>query len=97
MFKFEKNLFRYLIILILSFTIIKALNKVTNLKIGLENEEIIFYENQTIYEIKTNYLHLKIIVNNFDNIIYSQIADKIVLDPTLVRKCSYSSYICQSE
>ena len=87
-------LFAYIIINIISFI---SPVEITKLKIGLKNEKIFLSENTTRYEIKTNYLHLKIIINNFDNIIYSQIADKIVLDPTLVRKCSYSSYICQSE
>ena len=88
------TLFAYIIINIISFI---SPFEITKLKIGLKNQKIFLSENTTRYEIKTNYLHLKIIINNFDNIIYSQIADKIVLDPTLVRKCSYSSYICQSE
>ena len=94
MLKGINSLFGYIIINIISFI---SPVEITKLKIGLKNQKIFLSENTTRYEIKTNYLHLKIIINNFDNIIYSQIADKIVLDPTLVRKCSYSSYICQSE
>ena len=94
MLKGINSLFAYIIINLISFI---SPVEITKLKIGLKNQKIFLSENTTRYEVKTNYLHLKIIVNNFDNIIYSQIADKIVLDPTLVRKCSYSSYFCQSE
>ena len=94
MLKGINSLFGYIIINIISFILSV---EITKLKIGLKNQKIFLSENTTRYEIKTNYLHLKIIINNFDNIIYSQIADKIVLDPTLVRKCSYSSYFCQSK
>ncbi len=97
MFKIKKNLFRCFILLMICFTIIKALNKITNLKIGLENQEIIVFENQTIYEIKTNYLHLKITINNFENIKISQIADKIISDSPSAQKCSYSCDFCQSK
>ena len=94
MLKGINSLFGYIIINIISFILSV---EITKLKIGLKNQKIFLSENTTRYEIKTNYLHLKIIVNNFDNIIFSQIADKIVLEPTLVRKCSYSSYFCQSK
>ena len=94
MLKGINSLFGYIIINIISFILSV---EITKLKIGIKNQKIFLSENTTRYEIKTNYLHLKIIVNNFDNIIFSQIADKIVLEPTLVRKCSYSSYFCQSK
>ena len=94
MLKGINSLFGYIIINIISFILSV---EITKLKIGLKNQKIFLSENTTRYEIKTNYLHLKIIINNFDNIIFSQIADKIVLEPTLVRKCSYSSYFCQSK
>ena len=88
------SLFTYIFLILISLI---SPDEITKLKIGLKNQRIVLSENTTRYEIKTNYLHLKIIINNFENIIYSQIADKMVLDPTLVRKCSYTSYFCQSE
>ena len=95
MFKIRKKLFIYLLLIIQSFIIINSSNNITILKIGLQNHKIILSENQTIYEIKTNYLHLKLILNNFENIKESQIVDKIISDSPSVEKCAYASNFCQ--
>ena len=97
MLKHKKNLFIYILLVIICFTIIKCKNQITDLKIGLKNKEINFVQNQTIYKIKTNYLHLKIALNNFKNIKTSQISDKINTDSPTVKKCSYLSNFCQSK
>ena len=97
MLKVSKYLFIYILLIIKGFHIINSTNNITRLKIGLHNENIIFSDNQTIYEIKTNYLHLKLIINNFENIGASQIADKIISDSPSVGKCSYTSNFCQSK
>jgi len=97
MLKHKKNLFIYILLVIICFTIIKCKNQITDLKIGLKNKEINFVQNQTIYKIKTNYLHLKITLNNFKNIKTSQISDKINTDSPTVKKCSYLSNFCQSK
>ena len=97
MFKVRQYLFIYILLIIKGFHVINSSNNITRLKIGLENEKIILSDNQTIYEIKTNYLHLKLIINNFENIGASQIVDKIISDSPSVLKCSYTSNFCQSK
>ena len=97
MLKHKKNLYIYLFLIVICFTIIKCKNQITDLKIGLINKEINFVQNQTIYKIKTNYLQLKTTLNNFENIKTSQISDKINTDSPTVKKCSYLSNICQSK
>ena len=97
MFKVRQYLFIYILLIIKGFHVINSSNNITRLKIGLENEKIILSNNQTIYEIKTNYLHLKLIINNFENIGASQIVDKIISDSPSVKKCSYTSNFCQSK
>ena len=72
-------------------------NNITKLKIGLKNQKVFLSSNQTLYEIKTNYLHLKLFLNNFSNIKETQISDKIISSSPSVKKCAYQSNICQSE
>lgn len=97
MSKFRNQLSLFSLLIIKCFIVINSLNEVKRLKIGLQNKQIIFYENQTIYEIKTNFLYLTIKINNFENINRSQIADKIISDSPSVGRCSYTSNICQSK
>ena len=91
------NLFLYLFA---SFIMILINNisciEITQLKIGLKSKKIIFSENQTIYQIKTNYFHLKLTINNFENIKKAQISDTIISNSSFIRRCSPSSNICQS-
>lgn len=70
---------------------------ITRLKIGIQNEKIFLSENETIYEIKTNYLHLKLIINTFENIEKTQISNKLASGSPTVKKCSSLSDFCQSE
>ena len=97
MIKVKNYLFIYILLIIKGFHVINSSNNITRLKIGLQNENIILSDNQTIYEIKTNYLHLKILINNFENIGESQIVDKIISDSPSVGKCAYTSNFCQSK
>ena len=92
--KIGKSLFLYIILMMIEIIIS---NNITKLKIGLKNQKVFLSFNQTLYEIKTNYLHLKLFLNNFSNIKETQISDKIMSGSPSVKKCAYSSNICQSE
>lgn len=94
MLKEANILFKFILLIIMRF--ISPYN-ITRLKIGIQNEKIFLSENQTIYEIKTNYLHLKLTINNFQNIKETQISDKLISGSPKVKKCSPASNFCQSE
>ena len=96
----EYYLFRYLFLIGIHFNGINPLDENSiRLKIGLKNQKVFLPDNNNpaIYEIKTNYLHLKLLINNFNNIKTSQISDKILSQTISVNKCSYSSNFCQSK
>ena len=97
MIKIKRYLFLYLLLSIIFLNLIKSSTEATRLKIGLKNKIIYLLGNQTIYEIKTNYLHLKFDLYNFDNVKEIQIVDKIMADSPTVKKCAYSSKFCQSK
>ena len=94
MFKICFTLFSYIFLLLAQLI---SSNNITQLKLGLKNQKIFLSDNQTIFEIKTNYLHIKLSLNNFNNILETQISDKIISGSPSVKKCSYSGNICQSE
>lgn len=96
MLKININLIIYLFLIFIYYIKSQSEPEITRLKIGLKNSKII-YVNQTIYEIKTNYLHLKLTINNFENIKRVLIADDIFqITPSKV-KCPPSSNICQGK
>ncbi len=91
------NLLIYLFLLsIMNFINNITCIEITQLKIGLKSKKINFSENQSIYQIKTNYFHLKLTINNFENIKRLQISDAIITDSPIKRRCPPSSNICQS-
>ena len=91
------NLFFYLFLLsAMNFINKNSCIEITQLKIGLKSKKINFSENRSIYQIKTNYFHLKLIINNFENINRLQISDAIITDSLIKRRCPSSSNICQS-
>ena len=97
MYKTRINIFFYLFLLsIMNFINNISCIEITKLKIGLKSKKINFSENQSIYQIKTNYFHLKLTINNFENINRLQISDVIIKDSPIIRRCPPSSNICQS-
>ena len=91
------NSFLYLFLLsIMNFINNISCIEIAQLKIGLKSKKITFSENQSIYLIKTNYFHLKLTINNFENIKRLQIADIITTDSPIIRRCLPSNNICQS-
>ena len=97
MFKSRRNVFLYFLFIFINFKIIKSSIEIQRLKLGLKNKIIILLGDQTIYEIKTNYLHLKLTLNDFNNVQDIQIVDKIISDSPTVKKCAHSSKFCQSK
>ena len=77
-----------------------SLLPITRLKIGIKDLVLTSNESCAIYEIRTNYKHLQIIIDNITNIKLIQISDKIPLQgnsnecPTNI--CSPQNNICQS-
>ena len=91
------NLFLYLFLLsIMNFINNISCIEIEQLKIGLNSKKITFSEYQSIYLIKTNYFHLKLTINNFENIKRLLISDIIRTDSPIIRRCLPSSNICQS-
>lgn len=91
------NIFLYILgIYIMNFINNISCVEITQLKIGLKSKKNTFSENQSIYQIKTNYFHLKLTINNFENIKRLQISDAILTNSPIIRRCPPSSNICQS-
>jgi hypothetical protein len=96
MYKTRMNLFLYLFLLsIMNFINNISCIEIAQLKIGLKSKKITFSEKQSIFLIKTNYFHLKLTINNFENIKRLLISDIIRTDSPIIRRCLPSSNICQ--